>query len=141
MSHTHGAPHSEVSLHGFVGGDDTHGGADAARAGRASPSLQPLLVRPPGDADRVDMSSLLPPPPSPLTARPTSAKDRLAADRARQKLTCAVVLCFIFMGAEVVGGYNANSLAIMTDAAHLLSDVAGLLISLFSLWCVVCARV
>lgn len=34
---------------------------------------------------------------------------------------------------EVVGGYLANSLAIMTDAAHLLSDLAGFLISIKAL--------
>ncbi|CAN0266965.1 unnamed protein product [Lampetra planeri] len=32
------------------------------------------------------------------------------------------------------GGYLAGSLAIMTDAAHLLTDFASFLISLFSLW-------
>ncbi|XP_005875224.1 PREDICTED: zinc transporter 2 [Myotis brandtii] len=32
------------------------------------------------------------------------------------------------------GGYLAHSLAIMTDAAHLLTDFASMLISLFSLW-------
>ncbi|KAK2664441.1 hypothetical protein Ddye_003015 [Dipteronia dyeriana] len=46
----------------------------------------------------------------------------------------AVVLCIIFMSVEVVGGIKANSLAILTDAAHLLSDVAAFAISLFSLW-------
>jgi len=35
---------------------------------------------------------------------------------------------------EAVGGYYAGSLAIMTDAAHLLSDLAGFLISVFALW-------
>lgn len=32
------------------------------------------------------------------------------------------------------GGYFAQSLAIMTDAAHLLTDFASMMISLFSLW-------
>lgn len=32
------------------------------------------------------------------------------------------------------GGYFAHSLAIMTDAAHLLTDFASMMISLFSLW-------
>ena len=32
------------------------------------------------------------------------------------------------------GGYFANSLAIMTDAAHLLSDFAGFMISLVAIW-------
>ena len=35
---------------------------------------------------------------------------------------------------EIAGGYLANSLAIMTDAAHLCSDMAGLFISLFAVW-------
>lgn len=32
------------------------------------------------------------------------------------------------------GGYAAHSLAIMTDAAHLLSDFGSIMISIFSLW-------
>jgi zinc transporter 2 len=59
------------------------------------------------------------------------AKERLASMR---KLIIAVILCIIFMTVEVVGGIKANSLAILTDAAHLLSDVAAFAISLFSLW-------
>ncbi|KAJ6812491.1 metal tolerance protein 1-like [Iris pallida] len=59
------------------------------------------------------------------------AKDRHASMR---KLLIAVILCVIFMAVEVVGGIKANSLAILTDAAHLLSDVAAFAISLFSLW-------
>ena len=59
------------------------------------------------------------------------AKERQASMR---KLLIAVVLCVIFMAVEVVGGIKANSLAILTDAAHLLSDVAAFAISLFSLW-------
>lgn len=35
---------------------------------------------------------------------------------------------------EIVGGYLSNSLAIATDAAHLLTDFASFMISLFSLW-------
>lgn len=35
---------------------------------------------------------------------------------------------------HVSGGYLANSLAIATDAAHLLTDFASFMISLFSLW-------
>jgi cation diffusion facilitator family transporter len=37
------------------------------------------------------------------------------------------------MIAEIVGGWISGSLAIVTDAAHLLSDIAGFLISLFAL--------
>ncbi|KAL3194341.1 hypothetical protein MRX96_016464 [Rhipicephalus microplus] len=35
---------------------------------------------------------------------------------------------------ELIGGILANSLAIATDAAHLLTDFASFMISLFSLW-------
>ena len=35
---------------------------------------------------------------------------------------------------HLTGGYFAGSLAIMTDAAHMLSDFAGFLISLFAIW-------
>ena len=38
------------------------------------------------------------------------------------------------MIAEVVGGVLSNSLAIATDAAHLLTDFASFLISLFAIW-------
>ena len=39
-----------------------------------------------------------------------------------------------FMICELIGGWMAHSLAIMTDAAHLLSDVSGFVISIFSIW-------
>jgi cation diffusion facilitator family transporter len=38
------------------------------------------------------------------------------------------------MIAEAVGGILANSLAVATDAAHLLTDFASFMISLFSIW-------
>ncbi|XP_049414824.1 metal tolerance protein 1-like [Solanum stenotomum] len=64
----------------------------------------------------------------------TMSKDAQERSASMKKLCIAVVLCIIFMAAEVVGGTKANSLAILTDAAHLLSDVAAFAISLFSLW-------
>jgi len=53
--------------------------------------------------------------------------DAKAAAAIRQ-LSWAIALCFFFMIAEAVGGYFSGSIAIMTDAAHMLSDVASLLI-------------
>lgn len=35
---------------------------------------------------------------------------------------------------ELVGGYIAGSLAVMTDAAHLFSDFIGFIVSLISIW-------
>lgn len=66
---------------------------------------------------------------SPATSRPskpvatsttsasnaTLAADQAAARRAKCQLIAAMVFCFAFMAAEVVGGYLAHSLAIMTE--------------------------
>ncbi len=51
-----------------------------------------------------------------------------------KKLSKVSIFCTCFMIIEFVGGYLAGSLAIMTDAAHLLSDLSGFLISMFSLY-------
>ncbi|GER26245.1 zinc transporter [Striga asiatica] len=64
----------------------------------------------------------------------TTSRDAKERSASMKKLLVAVVLCVIFMSVEVAGGIKANSLAILTDAAHLLSDVASFAISLFSLW-------
>ncbi|KAL2458333.1 Inorganic diphosphatase [Forsythia ovata] len=64
----------------------------------------------------------------------TSSQDAQERSASMRKLLVAVVLCIVFMSVEVAGGIKANSLAILTDAAHLLSDVAAFAISLFSLW-------
>ena len=54
--------------------------------------------------------------------------------KARRKLIIASILCLVFMVVEVVGGVLSKSLAIATDAAHLLTDLASFMISLFSIW-------
>ena len=55
-------------------------------------------------------------------------------DEAIKKLTWVCVICTIFMIIEIIGGYLANSIAIMSDAAHLLSDLLGFLISIISIY-------
>ncbi|WZZ54699.1 hypothetical protein YC2023_054806 [Brassica napus] len=50
-----------------------------------------------------------------------------------QRLTSLICIYLIVMSVQIVGGYKANSLAVMTDAAHLLSDVAGLCVSLLAI--------
>ena len=54
--------------------------------------------------------------------------------KARNKLLMASALCLFFMTIEIVGGIWASSLAIATDAAHLLTDLASFMISLVSIW-------
>ncbi|XP_063160407.1 probable proton-coupled zinc antiporter SLC30A3 [Candoia aspera] len=62
---------------------------------------------------------------------PSQNQQKLDAQR---KLSIACLVCFLFMVGEVIGGYLAHSLAIMTDAAHLLTDMGSMGVSLFSLW-------
>lgn len=50
------------------------------------------------------------------------------------RLAKVCIFCSIFMFIEFFGGWIAGSLAIMTDAAHLLSDLSGFLISMVSLY-------
>ena len=40
----------------------------------------------------------------------------------------------VYFVAELVGGFYANSLALLTDAVHMLTDIAALCLSLLTLW-------
>jgi cobalt-zinc-cadmium efflux system protein len=51
----------------------------------------------------------------------------------RKRLTFAIFLTFIVLVAEAVGGFLANSLALLSDAAHMFGDVFALSLSLFAL--------
>uniref|UniRef100_UPI0037E92E7D proton-coupled zinc antiporter SLC30A2-like n=1 Tax=Semicossyphus pulcher TaxID=241346 RepID=UPI0037E92E7D len=53
---------------------------------------------------------------------------------ARRRLYLVSGICLIFMIGEFLGGYFAGSLALMTDAVHLLVDFTSFIISLISLW-------
>lgn len=53
-----------------------------------------------------------------------------SADADRGKLTIALALILAFMAAEVVTGIVANSLALLSDAAHMLTDAAAIGFSL-----------
>ncbi|XP_071376945.1 probable proton-coupled zinc antiporter SLC30A4 [Centroberyx affinis] len=64
----------------------------------------------------------------------TKKRERIKQRRVMKKLGIAAVLYFLFMIGELVGGYVANSLAIMTDALHMLTDLVGILVSLLALW-------
>src|SRR5690349_16399992 len=51
-----------------------------------------------------------------------------------KKLLKVVTLAGAFMALEVLGGLWADSIAILSDAAHMLSDVLGFVISITSVW-------
>mmetsp|Transcript_60363 Transcript_60363/g.171588 ORF Transcript_60363/g.171588 Transcript_60363/m.171588 type:complete len:446 (+) Transcript_60363:78-1415(+) len=59
------------------------------------------------------------------------AAERPTDDKRKMKL--AIYCALFFMTVEIVGGIFANSLAIITDAAHMLSDVGGFIVSLLAL--------
>jgi cobalt-zinc-cadmium efflux system protein len=51
----------------------------------------------------------------------------------QRTLLIVLALTFGYMLAEAVGGYLANSLALLSDAGHMLTDVAALALSLFAI--------
>lgn len=61
-------------------------------------------------------------------------KEKLKHKKVMKRLVIAATLYFLFMTGEIIGGYVSNSLAIMTDAVHMLTDVVGILFSLLALW-------
>src|SRR5690625_7833366 len=54
--------------------------------------------------------------------------------RNRGRLKIVLLLVSLYMVAEVVGGILTNSLALLADAGHMLSDAAALALALFALW-------
>ena len=57
----------------------------------------------------------------------------MTADADRKWLTLALVLIAGFMAAEVVVGVVAGSLALITDAGHMLTDAASIVLALFAI--------
>jgi cobalt-zinc-cadmium efflux system protein len=51
-----------------------------------------------------------------------------------RRLTIALVITALFVVAEVVGGILSNSVALLADAGHMLTDVGALSLSLFVAW-------
>jgi cobalt-zinc-cadmium efflux system protein len=52
----------------------------------------------------------------------------------RRRLLIVLAITALFFAAELIGGYYANSLALMTDAVHVLTDIVALVLSLLTLW-------
>ena len=55
-------------------------------------------------------------------------------ETSRRSLIIALVLISSFMVAEVVGGILSGSLALLADAAHMITDAAAIALALFALW-------
>src|SRR5215475_11198192 len=50
----------------------------------------------------------------------------------QRTLLIVLALTFGYMLAEAIGGYLANSLALLSDAGHMLTDVAAITLSIFA---------
>jgi cobalt-zinc-cadmium efflux system protein len=57
-----------------------------------------------------------------------------AAGRDRRSLVVVLAMSLSILVVEVIGGIAANSLALLADAGHVFTDVAGLLLALGAIW-------
>ncbi len=57
-----------------------------------------------------------------------------SADAPVRSLRIALVLTAILLVVEVIGGFLSNSIALLADAGHMLTDVAALALALFVAW-------
>ena len=56
-----------------------------------------------------------------------------AAAMNRRSLWITFTLTFVYFVAEIVSGISTNSLALLADAGHMLTDVAGLGLALLAI--------
>ena len=61
-----------------------------------------------------------------------TSRDERQADQRRLKGTLALTL--VMMVAEAVGGWLSGSLALLSDAGHMLTDVVSLVLAMVALW-------
>ena len=66
--------------------------------------------------------------------RSRAASDPEERRKDRRRLGFALVLTSTIAVAEAVGGWITNSLALMSDAGHMLTDVSALALSLLAVW-------
>ncbi|WP_055048111.1 cation diffusion facilitator family transporter [Devosia sp. A16] len=57
-----------------------------------------------------------------------------AGARHRKSLVAALALTTTFLLVEVIGAWISGSLALLADAAHMLTDAGGLALALFAIW-------
>ena len=52
----------------------------------------------------------------------------------QRRLSLVLVITGVYLVAEIVGGFLTNSLALLSDAGHMLTDVGALGLAIFALW-------
>ena len=71
---------------------------------------------------------------SPLGEHSHTHSHGAATERDLNPLAWTLVLVLVYMVAEVIGGLLTNSLALLADAGHMLSDAGSLGLALFAMW-------
>ncbi|XP_058012516.1 probable proton-coupled zinc antiporter SLC30A4 isoform X2 [Ahaetulla prasina] len=74
------------------------------------------------------------PPTDPPCNNCTQQRELSKQKKVKRRLALAAILYLLFMTGELVGGYVANSLAVMTDALHMLTDLSSIILTLLALW-------
>ena len=89
----------------------------------------------PGQKRRTQLDMLGTPMPAktPLNLQARLDDIKKSNTQAQGQLICAACVSLFFIFAQLTGGYFAGSIAILTDSAHLASDLIGFAISIFSL--------
>jgi cobalt-zinc-cadmium efflux system protein len=67
-------------------------------------------------------------------AKRSANRSMTTTSQHRRRLTLVLSLVVLYMVAEVIGGLASNSLALLADAGHMLTDAAALGLSLFAIW-------
>jgi len=70
----------------------------------------------------------------PFSGHENSVVTSKESSKSAKKLCGLIVFYAVVMVVELIGGIKAHSLAVISDAAHLLSDITGFSISLFAVW-------
>ncbi|XP_075431733.1 putative proton-coupled zinc antiporter SLC30A4 [Ascaphus truei] len=113
----------------LVAGDEEPGGnRDTAANGRHPPSGSS------DDESLLDRDNSQPRAKAEPCEKCSQEKERSKQGRVKRRLCLAGGLYLLFMLGELVGGYVANSLAIMTDALHMLTDLSSIVLTLLALW-------
>ena len=101
-------------------------GTSCTLAGEGSKDAGYKSVRERGRGARSSLSTSVRSPSNPHAPPPPP----LSHPQVQRRLLAGLVIASLFMVVEAVGGFWAHSIAIWTDAAHLLSDVSGFAVAL-----------
>uniref|UniRef100_A0A670JK23 Probable proton-coupled zinc antiporter SLC30A4 n=1 Tax=Podarcis muralis TaxID=64176 RepID=A0A670JK23_PODMU len=98
------------------------------------PTWAPTPTTSPCWTETLPCGTRRPDPAQNLVTIATSKGNSQSRRKVKRRLVLAAVLYLLFMTGELIGGYVANSLAIMTDALHMLTDLSGIILTLLALW-------